>query len=100
MMQSCASAAKLLGGGPILFLGIIAMAQTGTRHLESSSATRHKRTNWAETVRCLQQPRFIASGAERRRPARRPLARAATRRSRACAPSHDHELARTARVLG
>jgi hypothetical protein len=30
MMQSCASAAKLRGGGPILFLGMKAMAQTGT----------------------------------------------------------------------
>jgi hypothetical protein len=30
MMQSCASAAKLRGGGPILFLGAKAMAQTGT----------------------------------------------------------------------
>jgi hypothetical protein len=30
MMQSCASAAKLRGGGPILFLGAKAMAQAGT----------------------------------------------------------------------
>jgi hypothetical protein len=34
MMQPCASAAKLRSGGPILFLGITAMAQTGTRHLD------------------------------------------------------------------
>src|SRR6516165_2726630 len=73
MMQPCASAAKLRSGGPILFLGITAMAQIGTRHLESSSATRHKRTDWAETVRCLQQPPFIVLGVERRRPAPRPL---------------------------
>src|SRR5258707_9455663 len=59
-MQPCASAAKLRSGGPILFLGITAMAQTGTRHLEPSSATRHKRTDWAETVGCLQRPPFIA----------------------------------------
>ena len=32
MMQQCASAAKFRSGGPILFLGITAMAQTGTRH--------------------------------------------------------------------
>src|SRR5437899_339429 len=63
MMQPCASAAKLRDGGPILPLGITAMAQAGTRHLEPSSATRHKRTDWAETVGCLQQPPFIASGA-------------------------------------
>jgi hypothetical protein len=54
MMQPCASAAKLRSGGPILFLGITARAQTGTRHLEPSSTTRHKRTDWAETVGCLQ----------------------------------------------
>src|SRR5258708_13819333 len=30
MMHSCASAAKLRGGGPILFLGTKAMAQAGT----------------------------------------------------------------------
>src|SRR6516164_1620779 len=30
MMQSCASAAKLRGGGPILFLGTKAMTQAGT----------------------------------------------------------------------
>src|SRR5258708_6921948 len=46
----------------------------------------HKRTDRAETVGCLQQPPFIAPGAERRRPAPRPLAQAATRRSEACAP--------------
>src|SRR5580700_6462130 len=42
---------------------------------------RHKRTDWAETVGCLQQPASIAPGAERRRPAPRLLAQAATRRS-------------------
>ena len=62
MMQQCASAAKLRSGGPILFLGITAMAQTGTRHLEPSSATRHKRTDWAETVGCLQQTSVYCVG--------------------------------------
>jgi hypothetical protein len=33
MMQSCASAAKLLSGGPILLLGIKAMVCYGRRHL-------------------------------------------------------------------
>ena len=54
MMQPCASAAKLRSGGPILPLGMTAMSHLGTRHLEPSSATSHKRTGWAETVRCLQ----------------------------------------------
>ena len=38
MMQSCASAAKLRGGGPILAVGICAMSAAGSRHLGSSSA--------------------------------------------------------------
>jgi hypothetical protein len=37
MMQPCASAAKLRSGGPILFLGITAMAQTGIRHLHAAA---------------------------------------------------------------
>ena len=36
MMQSCASAAKLRGGGPILTVGICATSATGSRHLGSS----------------------------------------------------------------
>jgi len=38
MMQSCASAAKLRGGGPILHNGMKAMVFAGPRHLEPSSA--------------------------------------------------------------
>ena len=41
MMQSCASAAKLRGGGPILQVGSEPCNSTGPRHLELSSATRH-----------------------------------------------------------
>ena len=54
MMQPCASAAKLRGGGPILVNGIEAMVDTGPRHLEPSSATRRKSCEHggAETVRC------------------------------------------------
>ena len=36
MMQSCASAAKLRGDGPILAVGICAMSGAGPRHLGSS----------------------------------------------------------------
>jgi hypothetical protein len=43
MMQSCASAAKLRSGGPILLFGIESQGNTsGLRHLEPSSATRHQ----------------------------------------------------------
>src|SRR6266545_2981024 len=53
MMQSCASAAKLRSGGPILPFGIDSQGNTsGLRHLEPSSATRHQRTDLAETVGC------------------------------------------------
>ena len=41
MMQSCASAAKLRGGGPILAVGIGAMPVAGTRHLGSSIGSPH-----------------------------------------------------------
>jgi hypothetical protein len=37
----------------------------GPRHLEPLSATRHKRTDWTETVGCLQRPPFITPGEER-----------------------------------
>jgi hypothetical protein len=54
MMQSCASAAKLRSGGPILPFGIESQGNTsGPRHLEPSSAVRHKRTDFAEIVGCF-----------------------------------------------
>jgi hypothetical protein len=86
MMQPCASAAKLRSGGPILFFGMRAMEIVGTRHLEPSSATRHKRTDSAKPVGGLQQPRFIAPGAERHLLAPRPLSQTATGRSEAPRP--------------
>jgi hypothetical protein len=44
MMQSCASAAKLRGGGPILHSGLEAMGlASGHRHLGSSSAEPRRR---------------------------------------------------------
>src|SRR3982751_3547758 len=39
MMQSCASAAKLRGGGPILENGVKPWPASGDRHLGSSSET-------------------------------------------------------------
>ena len=58
MMQPCASAAKLRSGGPILFLGITAMAQTGTRHLEivigdPSQADGLGRNCWMPSATCV-----------------------------------------------
>src|SRR4029450_6593357 len=58
----------------------------GLRHLEPLSASRHKRTDKAENVGCLQRPPFIVPHEKRRRPGQCPPARAATGRSAACAP--------------
>jgi hypothetical protein len=48
MMQSCASAAKLRSGGPILPFGLKPKGSprdlSGFRHLEPLSASRHERT--------------------------------------------------------
>ena len=44
MMQSCASAAKLRSGGPILPFGLKPRDLSGFRHLEPLSASRHERT--------------------------------------------------------
>ena len=41
-MQSCASAAKLRSGGPILPVGMKAKGLVGVRHIEPSSALSHK----------------------------------------------------------
>jgi hypothetical protein len=50
MMQSCASAAKLRSGGPILPVGMKAKGLVGVPPLEPSSALRHKRADKAETI--------------------------------------------------
>ena len=87
MMQSYASAAKLRSGGPILLFGIESQGNTsGFRHLEPSSATRHQRTERAETVGCPSVTSVMMPAAEQRRPAPHPPARDATGRSAACAP--------------
>jgi hypothetical protein len=85
MMQSCASAAKLRGSGPTLFLGTKAIVSAGTPPprtvIGDPSQADGLGRNWY-----LQQAPFIAPGAERCHLAPRPLAQAATRRSEACAP--------------
>jgi hypothetical protein len=50
MMHTCASAARLRGGGPILHHGMKAKVSAGPHHLESSSAIRSVRADRAETV--------------------------------------------------
>ena len=50
MMQSCASAAKLRSGGPILPFGMKAKGPLGIPPPRTVSASRHKRTDKAETV--------------------------------------------------
>ena len=87
MMQSCASAAKLRSGGPILPIGIKAKGQcrgsaTSNRHRCPSQAYGQGR-NFRGAFSVL---RFIVPDAKRRRPAQRPAAQAATGRSEACAP--------------
>src|SRR6476659_4473915 len=60
MMQSCASAAKLRGGGPILHNGMKAMVFAGPRHLEPSSAIPHRGADRAETVQAIGDVHSIA----------------------------------------
>ena len=75
MMQSYASAAKLRSGGPILPFGIESQGNTsGFRHLEPSSASRHKRTDKPKLSWCLQRPSFIVPDAKQRHPGQCPPA--------------------------
>ena len=53
MMQPCASAAKLRGGGPTLPLGMTAMSHLGTPPPRTVIGDRHKQTGWA-AVGCFQ----------------------------------------------
>ena len=72
-MQSCASAAKLRSGGPILPIGIKAKGPVGNPPPRT-------------VVGGLQRPPFIVPDAKRGRLVQRPAARSATGRSEACAP--------------
>ena len=63
-----------------------AKGRLGNRHLEPSSASRHKRTDKARTVVVPSASSVIVPDAKRRHPGQCPPARAATGRSVACAP--------------
>ena len=65
MMQSCASAAELRGGGPILWYGLEARSISGCRHLGLLLATRPPRSD-GPNLRCLYRHLLIASVAGRR----------------------------------
>jgi hypothetical protein len=63
---------------PFLFLGTKATGLAGTPPPRTVIGDPSQRADWDETVHCLQQPPFIAPGAERCHLAPRPLAPAAT----------------------
>src|SRR5215470_6856568 len=85
-MQSCASAAKLRSGGPILPIGIKAKGLVGNpppRTVIGIPSQAYKRgRNCRGTLSVL----IIVPDAKRRRPVQRPATRTATERSVACVP--------------
>ena len=86
-MQSCASAAKLRSGGPILPVGMKAKGPVGIpppRTVIGVPSQAYERG--PKLSGCLQRPPFIVPDAKQRRLVQRPPARAATGRSVACAP--------------
>ena len=86
MMQSCASAAKLRSGGPILPFGMKAKGPLGNPPPRTVIGVPSQASDKTETVGCLQRPPFIVPHEKPRRPGQCPPARAATGRSAACAP--------------
>src|ERR1035437_4595569 len=87
MMQSCASAAKLRSGGPILPVGTKAKGHAGIpppRTVIGASSQADGRDR--NCGGCLQRPPFIVPDAKQRRLVQRPPAQVATGRSEACAP--------------
>jgi hypothetical protein len=101
MMQSCASAAKLRSGGPILPIGIKAKGQCRVPPPRTVIGARHKRTDKAETfgvpsassvLLCRTQNDAVRHNALPHKPPQgdQKLAR----------QGHDHGLASTASLLG
>src|SRR3984893_17265433 len=88
MMHSCASAAKLRGGGPILFPGM--KAKGGDRDPATSNRHRHPprlKRGGPKLSKDFYATPLIKLDAGRHPPGSRPLARAATGRSAACVPA-------------
>ena len=85
-MQSCASAAKLRSGGPILPIGIKAKGLVGNPQPRTVIGTPSQAYEQGRNCWGLQRPPFIEPDAKRRHPVQRPAARTATGRSVACAP--------------
>jgi hypothetical protein len=88
MMQLCASAAKLRGGGPILRNGIGSHRYSRDPATSNrQSATRRKRANGAEAVMCAKsETPFSVRDAGRRPRGSRHRGPSATRRSGSCGP--------------
>ncbi len=75
-MQSCASAAKLRGGGPILNRGAKAIVQ----HRVAAASVRHLQPSVSATLGCSNSMALTAPGGAADPPASRPWSRAATTR--------------------
>ncbi len=62
MMQSCASAAKLRSGGPILPIGMKAKGHVGIPPPRTIIGARHKQTDKTETVEVLSASSIHCAG--------------------------------------
>ncbi len=87
MMHSCASAAKLRGGGPILFPGMKAKGAIGTPPPRTVIGTLSRLKRGGPKLLEDYATSLIKLDAGRYPPGSRPPARAATGRSTACVPA-------------
>src|SRR3954465_5843232 len=97
MMQSCASAAKLRGGGPILRNGATPWSASGDRHLGSSSETDDI---LFVRVRALVLPAFSRHAAPKTTPAGTRGHHSPQRDQQLSRQGHDQGLARAATGVG
>src|SRR5262245_22377331 len=86
-MQSCASAAKLRSGGPILPIGMKAKGLVGNPPPRTVIGIPSQAYRTGPKLSGYpQRPPIIVPDAKRRRPVQRPATRTATERSVACVP--------------